>query len=52
MIPNITLDNAVEQYIKLLASAGSVEWKIGGKAYAEWIGRKESVAFLDLFITF
>ena len=43
MIPNIALDNLVEQHIYALALAGDKDWEVNGNKYNEWHMRNRLV---------
>ena len=40
MIPNISVDNAVEKHIQALGASGDEDWVPGGSKYMEWNIRK------------
>jgi len=41
MIPNISMDNTVDNHVKALASSGAREWQQGGKKLIDWVARKQ-----------
>lgn len=41
MIPNISIDNAVERHLKALALNGDREWEPGASKFQEWEERKQ-----------
>jgi len=43
MIPNFSMDNAVESHVKALALNGDKEWEPGARKFQEWEERKQWV---------
>ncbi|KAG2023834.1 hypothetical protein CC2G_001445 [Coprinopsis cinerea AmutBmut pab1-1] len=42
MLPNVSLDNAIERYLEIIGAVGHEEWSAGGQSYVEFTRRKEA----------